>query len=149
MFKLESFGVRSICLEWCRSYLTDRPRSVALNHPYTNTLAVECGVPQESILGPLSFLVFVNSFPGSCDDIVPLLYADDTNCVYIRAKNTTLTRQDKVEYLPSWMAKNKRNLHIGRTEVVHFLSCRDESVKMANTIISPIKSVKYLGVHVE
>ena len=45
-FKLESFGVRGICLEWFRSYLNNRTQCVALNYQNSNTLAVECGVPQ-------------------------------------------------------------------------------------------------------
>ena len=59
------------------------------------------------------------------------------------------TFQDEVVHKPSWMAKNKLSLHFVKTELVHFLSCRDENVKMANTIISPTKSVNYLGVHLD
>ena len=39
--------------------------------------------------------------------------------------------------------------HIGKTELAHVLSCREESVKLANTTISPIKSVKNPGVHLD
>ena len=31
------------------------------------------------------------------------------------------TLQDKVDHIPSWMAKNELSLHIGETELVHFL----------------------------
>ena len=41
------------------------------------------------------------------------------------------------------------SLHIGKTELVHFLSCRNQSVKMAKTTESPTKSVKNLGVHLD
>ena len=44
------------------------------------------------------------------------------------------------------MAKNKLSLHFEKTELVHFLSCRDESVTMGNTTISPTESMKHLGV---
>ena len=45
--------------------------------------------------------------------------------------------------------KQKLSLNIGKAELVHFLCCRDESVETAITTISPTKSVKYLGVHLD
>ena len=59
------------------------------------------------------------------------------------------TFQNEVEQKPSWMAKNKLSLYIGKTELVHFLCCRGVNLKMANIILSPTKSVKYLGVHLD
>ena len=55
LFKLESYGLRGICLDWFRSYLNDWTQCVAIIHQYSTTLAVECGVPQGSIIGPLLF----------------------------------------------------------------------------------------------
>ena len=83
LFKLEGYGVRSICLEWLRSYLNDCTQCVAIIHQYSNTLAVECGVTQGSNIGRLVIVKYVNDFPSSCDDIVTFLYTDDINCVYI------------------------------------------------------------------
>ena len=57
--------------------------------------------------------------------------------------------QDKVEHIPSWMAKNKLNLHIGKPEFVQFLSCLDESGRMTEITMYPAKSVKTLGVHLD
>ena len=55
LFKLESYGVRSVSLEWLRSNFNDHTQCVAIIHQYSNTLAFECGVPQGSILGRFSF----------------------------------------------------------------------------------------------
>ena len=134
---MENYGVRGNCLELFRLYLNYRTQCVAINHQYSIILAVECDLPRGSILGQLLLLIFVIDFPCSCDDIVPFLYAGDTNCVYTRPKNVTSTLQDEVEHILFWMAKNKLSPHIGKTELAHFLSCRDESVIIANTTISP------------
>ena len=61
-----------------------------------------------------------------------------TVCIF---DQTILLRHFKIKLgIPSWIAKH------GKTELVHFLNCRNESVKMANTTTSPNKSVKYLVV---
>ena len=106
LFKLENYGVKSI-LEWFRSSLNDRTQCIANNDQYSKTLAIECGVIQGSVLRPQWFLIYVNDFPSSCDNIVPFWYANVTNCVYIRPKNPTSALQIKLsKYRHGWQKIN-------------------------------------------
>ena len=43
---------------------------------------VSYGVPQGSVLGPLSFLVFINDFQNSTKKLDFHLFADDANLFY-------------------------------------------------------------------
>ena len=88
------------------------------------------------------FLIFASDFPSSCDDIVAFLNVDNNDCVYNQPKNVMSTLQYKIEHILSFSEKNILSLHIRKIELVHFLSCRDESVKMAFTTLSPTKHVK-------
>ena len=127
-------------------YLNKRSQCVSINGKVSKSLLIDCGVPQGSILGPLLFIIYVNDFPNSCKIIFPFLFADDANCIYARPKNETSTLQDGVEHIPGWMAMNKLSQNIPKTELVHFLNCKDESIVMKNTEITCTEYVKYLGI---
>jgi len=53
---------------------------VSINNCYSDLLPVESGVPQDSILGPLLFIMFMNDLPSSINNSDAFLFADDTKC---------------------------------------------------------------------
>ena len=61
--RLERYGIWGTCLDWFRSYLTNRKlRSkykLSTGTKYSDWYEVEYGTPQESCLGPLLFLIFL------------------------------------------------------------------------------------------
>ena len=59
--KLENYGVTGTNLQWFKSYLENRKRCIAYKTFLTSYINISCGVPQGSILGPLIFLVCINS----------------------------------------------------------------------------------------
>ena len=106
LYKLEAYGVRGVCLDWFTSYLSKRSQCVSINGKVSKPLLIDCGVPQGSILCPLLFIIYVNEYPNSCENIIPFLFADDANCVYARPKNETSTLQDEYIYIESTQPLN-------------------------------------------
>ena len=75
--KLKAYGITGNVLNWISSFLSERKQRVRVNSTCSNTVPVQSGVPQGSILGPLLFIVFINDLPD-CVESICKIFADDT-----------------------------------------------------------------------
>ena len=75
--KLKQNGIGGPLLKISTDFLNSQKQRVVLNGQHSSWSNVLAGVPQQSILGPLLFLVYINDlFDGlQCN---PKLFADDT-----------------------------------------------------------------------
>jgi len=58
--KLEAYGVTGMVLHWITSFLSDRKQQVVIRGASSGWSAVNSGVPQGSVLGPILFIIYVN-----------------------------------------------------------------------------------------
>ena len=58
--KLNHYGIRGVSNDWFKSYLSNRSQYVSITGYDSGPAAINCGVPQGSVLGHLLFLLYIN-----------------------------------------------------------------------------------------
>ena len=152
--KLAHYGIRGQALDWFRSYLAQRRQYVSCGGKSSNILAVEYGVPQGSVLGPLLFIIYSNDLPmclGSCKTI---LFADDTT-LYITGRNirdmSTKMNAD-LSVLSDWFRANKLSANPLKTKFILFSRkgvrpSHEITLSMDGHLLDQVQNTKFLGLH--
>ena len=60
--KLNRYEIRRVSNNWLKSYLSDPNQYLSINGYESGLAAMNCGVPQGSVVGPLLFLLHINNF---------------------------------------------------------------------------------------
>ena len=76
--KLKYYGIHNTALLLLKSYLKNRKQYVEFEDTKSEILPITVGVPQDSILGPLLFIIYINDFSQASSIFKLIMYADDT-----------------------------------------------------------------------
>ena len=89
IFKLKQNGISGNLLNPLSNFLRNRKQRVVLNGQTSSCADVNVGVPQDSTLGPLLFLIYINDLADGLSSNAKL-FADDTSLFsVVHNANTT------------------------------------------------------------
>ena len=152
--KLSIIGFSDHTVKWFQSYLSNRKFTVNLENSFSEVSNISCGVPQESILGPLLFLIYVNDMPMAVKCNL-FLYADDT-CLVFQSKNVKDIEKQLNEdfaHICDWFVDNRLSIHFGEDKTKSILFASKSKIKKLqkleiiynNIRIKQHSRVTYLG----
>lgn len=149
LHKLSHYGVRGQTLGWIGSFLRGRQQRVLVSGTTSETVDVDSGVPQGSVLGPLLFLLYINDLPLSVESPMRL-FADD--CIlYHKIQNSADINilQHDLELVAGWEKDWLMDLNPAKCSVVRFTRKRSPIIHQYTSHDIPLQtedSTKYLGV---
>ena len=116
-------------------------------------MSVKCGVPQQSTLGRVLFLLYINDLNYVFSKAITLHFVDDTHLSYA-SKNLSTTESVmncELNKLIESLRSNKLALNSGKSELVIFCSKTKKeldqiTIKINKSKLCPVPNVNYLAV---
>jgi hypothetical protein len=127
--KMKFYGVSGVIDKLLmESYLRNIYQRVVINvHNDSNGYfskweKVQHGVPQDSVLGPLLFLIYVNDLSKSVSDSSPILFADDTSFIIANRDETKFKFNNNEIFteINEWFHSNLFMLNYDKTYFLQF-----------------------------
>ena len=120
--KLSRYGIRGVAGSLIESYLSIRTQYTEVLKEKSDSLIIQFGVPQGSVLGPLLFLFYINDISRLSDLGIFVLFADDTNIFIdgMSAREVYKKGNELLKYLQRYMTLNKLHINMTKCCYIHF-----------------------------
>ena len=155
--ELRRIGCDLQSLSWFKSYLGDRKQVTGVDGVLSDERPMRCGVPQGSVVGPLLFVIYINSIVSVIENCRYYMYADDLAVVSSNRDPVLAARllQGDMDRISGWCVNFKLTVNVEKTKVLwcHGEKCKlnfeDYPVYLNGAQLKTVKSFNYLGVIID
>ena len=152
---LDYYGVCDPVLSWIGDFLSNRRQRVLVNGQSSDWHDVISGIPQGSVLGPVLFVVYINTMVENETISDIFLYADDAktfNAIYSDKDSDAL--QDDLNGMVEWTDKSLLQFHPGKCVSMRITSPRivptyKHEYRMNGQLLEKSSEEKDLGVTID
>ena len=118
--KLSTLGISGTELDWFSSYLTNHQQRVVYNGTLSTDQPTTCGVPQGSFLGPLLFLMYVNTVPECIKYGDINMFADDAALFFTSKDHSKIGQKLNIDLklISEWLEVNGLVINPTKTEFI-------------------------------
>ena len=151
--KLQHYGIRGAAQNLSASFISNRQQYVSLHNAQSHKMYITCGVPHDSVFGPLLLTLYINVI-ANCTSSTPRLFADDT-CLIFQHKNLedlNVKINTETKAIEKYMIANKLTLNILKFNVIVINSNFKNNNFTTDVITSKlalVQNAKYLKVSFE
>lgn len=149
--KLFHYGFNNASLNLIRNYFINRSQIVKIRKYQSDNEKIKLGVPQDSVLGPLFFLIFINDLPMYLIELKSKLFADDTTIYFDHHDLEVLITEFSRHIRPlfEWCDYNRIDIKWSKTYCMFITNKRvkiPEIVIFESIRIEVVTKFKLLGV---
>ena len=118
--KLDAYGFDKSSLKLMHGYLSNRKQRVKTNGRYSSWSEILAGVPQESILGPFLFNIFIRNMFYFLEEFDISNYAYDSTpyCAGKSAKFVVSNLEQSLAILFEWLSNNYMKVNTGKSHLL-------------------------------
>lgn len=156
IYKLIEMNVDFYLVKIVQDFLKERKFRVHLGKTSSELFTIPAGVPQGSILGPILYNIYTSDLPRF-DDVNLSIFADDT-CLFTSGTYSADIKnklQSSINILSDYFYKWKISINVDKTKAIFFTNKRktcfipNSNIKLYNSDILWVDTVKYLGLHLD
>ena len=151
LYKLNQYGIREIAFDLIKSNMRHRKQIVQVGHHSSSISGINIGVPQDSVLGPIFFLICLNDLTYT-SDLKVTLYTDDS-VLFLAHKNIDFLQKSldpNLQKVDRWLKYNQLSVNVDKTKFLLFAkSNKTLDVFVKGSKLEQIKSIKHLAVLID